>query len=72
MTVTPAWDPVAASQTVQKASRVWLATMRSGAPGMPSMLPRGNWSSSLLFTSAGLSGRPAMSRAEARFRTGCS
>ena len=72
ITVTPAAAPVAASHTVQSASRVVFCTMRSGAPGMPSRLPRGNWSSSLLLTMVGLSGRPAISRAEVRFSTGCS
>ncbi len=46
--------------------------MRSGAPGMPIRLPRGNRSSSLLFTAVGLTGRPTISRAEVRLSTGCS
>ena len=47
-------------------------TIRSGAPGMPIRLPRGNLSSSLLFTVVGFTGRPAISRADVRFSTGCS
>ncbi|SHW68484.1 Uncharacterised protein [Mycobacteroides abscessus subsp. abscessus] len=70
--VTPTTSPVAASQTVQSASREVLGTMRSGAPGMPMRLPRANLSSSALGTMVGLSGRPAMSRADVRFSTGCS
>ena len=77
ITVTPRlWAPrevpLTASHTVQFASREVFCTIRSGAPGMPIRLPRGNRSSSLLFTVVGLTGRPTISRAEVRLSTGCS
>ena len=72
ITVTPAAEPVAASHTDQSASLRVFYTIRSGAPGMPIRLPSGNLSSSVLFTMVGPTGRPAISRAEAKFSTGCS
>lgn len=59
------------SHTVQFASVDGFCTIRSGAPGMPSRLPRGNRSSSALFTVMGLTGLPTISRAEVRLSTGC-
>ena len=68
----PPWaGSLTASHTVQFASREVFCTMRSGAPGMPIRLPRGNRSSSVLFTMVGLTGWPAISRAEVRLSTGC-
>ena len=72
ITVTPAAVPAAELHTVQSASLRVFCTIRSGAPGMPIRLPSGNLSSSVLFTMVGLADLPAISRAEARFSTGCS
>src|ERR1700761_1944575 len=72
ITVTPGAAPVTESHVVQSASLAVFCTIRSGAPGMPIRLPRGNLSSSLLFTVVGFTGRPAISRADVRFSTGCS
>ena len=64
--------PPMPSHTIQFASCMAFCTMRSGAPGMPIRLPRGKRSSSLLFTVAGLTGFPTISRADVRLSTGCS
>ena len=72
MTVRPLPAPDWPSHTVQLASREVLSTMRSGAPGIPSRLPRPNLSSSGDLTVVGLSGLPTIRRAEVRLSTGCS
>src|ERR1700742_2520321 len=77
MTVTATGSGAPAPKALVTAShtshdeRSGAAAVRSdGAPGMPTIGPRGRVSISLRRTRTGLSGDPAMSRAEARFKAG--